>query len=224
MERKPIRLSGTSYAVLSLIGYLGEATPYDLKQAMTVSIENFWPVPHTTFYAEPTRLAAAGYLDERQEQHGRRRKLYRLTDAGRAALDAWLAHPTAAPPEIRDEAILKVFAGADPEPLLRERRQWHVEKLAWLQQHGAANELGLAGLPGPTRSWLGGIGYHQSAIRSIDDVVELHASGRLDELVAQLGQLAATLGGQPGGGEDGDTDADADDGAAPTAPAPDGSA
>jgi DNA-binding PadR family transcriptional regulator len=200
MERKPVRLSGTSYAVLSLIGYLGEATPYDLKQAMTVSIENFWPVPHTTFYAEPTRLAAAGFLEERQEQHGRRRKLYTLTAAGRAALDAWLGEPKAAPPEIRDEAILKVFAGADPEPLLRERREWHVGKLAWLQQHGVANEFGLAGLPGPTRSWLGGVGYHESAIKAIDDVVELHASGRLDELVAQLGQLAATLsGGEPSG-------------------------
>ena len=71
MEGNPIRLSGTSYAVLSLIGFLGEATPYDLKRTMALSIENFWPVPHTTFYAEPARLAAAGYLEERQEQQVR---------------------------------------------------------------------------------------------------------------------------------------------------------
>ena len=83
MERKSVRLSGTSFAVLTLLDHLGEATPYDLKQAIEQTISNFWPVPHTTFYAEPARLAAAGYLSETQEQHGRRRKLYRLTEAGR---------------------------------------------------------------------------------------------------------------------------------------------
>jgi hypothetical protein len=53
MTRKSIRLGGTSYAVLTLLELLGPSTPYDLKQALERSIENFWPVPHTSFYAEP---------------------------------------------------------------------------------------------------------------------------------------------------------------------------
>ena len=58
MESKPAyRLTSTSYAVLSLLELLGEATSYDLKQALVRSIENFWRVPHTTFYEEPARLA-----------------------------------------------------------------------------------------------------------------------------------------------------------------------
>src|ERR1700739_970612 len=81
-----VKLSGTSYAVLSLLELIGPATPYDLKQALEKSIENFWPVPHTTFYAQPARLAAAGLLTDRQEDGGRRRKLYALTAAGRDAL------------------------------------------------------------------------------------------------------------------------------------------
>lgn len=186
MERKPIRLSGTSYAVLALIGYLGEATPYDLKQAMADSVENFWPVPHTTSYAEPARLTEAGYLSERQEPHGRRRKLYALTDAGRAALDAWIAEPTAAPPEVRDEMVLKIFAGADPEPLMRRRREWHDEKLAWLLEHGVANRFGLADYDGPIRSWLGGVGFHERTRRSLTETLELIDAGALDELVEQL--------------------------------------
>lgn len=132
MPRKSVRLSGTSYAVLTLVEHLGEATPYELKQAIEQTIANFWPVPHTTFYAESARLAAAGYLSEHQEQHGRRRKLYRLTDAGREALRAWVQTPTAAPPQIHDEAVLKLFAGADPVPLLHARRAWHEAKLAEL--------------------------------------------------------------------------------------------
>ena len=81
MKRKPIRLSQTSYAVLALFDHLGEATSYDLKQAIERSIENFWQVPHTTAYDEPARLAAGGYLTVRQEPGGRRRKRYALTDA-----------------------------------------------------------------------------------------------------------------------------------------------
>src|SRR5690349_24963097 len=104
------RLSGTSYAVLALIGLLGEASPYDLKQAIERSIENFWPVPHTTFYAEPARLAKGGYLSESQESGGRRRKLYALTERGREALHEWVSTPEAAAPQLRDEGVLKIFA------------------------------------------------------------------------------------------------------------------
>ena len=80
------RLTGTSYAVLTLIELLGPSTPYDLKQALERSIANFWPVPHTTFYAEPERLAAGGFLSVTQEEGGRRRKVYSLTAAGVGAL------------------------------------------------------------------------------------------------------------------------------------------
>lgn len=169
MDDKQIRLSGTSYAVLSLISHLGESTPYDLKQALEQSVENFWPVPHTTFYAEPARLAAAGYLSERQEQHGRRRKLYALTERGRAALDAWTNAPDAAPPQIRDEALLKVFAGAAPEPLLRARRVWHVRKLTELESYRGHERWQTSDADsGPERTLAAGIGYHQTTIAAID--------------------------------------------------------
>jgi DNA-binding PadR family transcriptional regulator len=130
-----VRLSGTSFAVLGLIGYMQPCTPYDLKQFIEQSIANFWPVPHTTFYVEPARLARAGYLTERQERTGRRRKLYSLTDAGRAALEEWVHTPTAAPPELRDELELKVFLGADPGPMVEQRVEWHRQKLAELEDY-----------------------------------------------------------------------------------------
>ena len=79
----------TSYALLALLDQLGEATSYDIKQALDKSIENFWPVPHTTAYEEPARLAEGGYLSVEQEYGGRRRKSYSLTDEGRRALREW---------------------------------------------------------------------------------------------------------------------------------------
>lgn len=132
MPNEPTRLSGTSYAVLGLIAAWGPCTPYDLKKAIESTVENFWPVPHTTFYVEPARLEEAGLLSVDQEEHGRRRKLYAITRAGRQALAEWVQEPTAAPPQLRDEMVLKVFLGADPAPLAEERVAWHREKLTEL--------------------------------------------------------------------------------------------
>ena len=165
-----IRLTGTSFAVLSLLQVLGSSTPYDLKQALEKSIENFWPVPHTTFYAEPARLARGGYLSVRQEQGGRRRKLYALTAAGREALEQWVEAPSLAPPQLRDEGILKVFAGADPLPLLRRRREWHSAKLAelegYLQAVGEEERV-----RGVRQSLLVGTSYHRLLLDAIDRVL-----------------------------------------------------
>lgn len=176
MKRKPIRLTQTSYAVLALFQHLGEATSYDLKQALEISIENFWQVPHTTAYDEPARLASGGYLTVRQEAGGRRRKLYALTELGRKALRAWTAEPTAAPPQLRDEVMLKVFAGADPDPLLPARRRWHEAKLAELE--GLLAMVHEADGPeGPERTLVAGVTYHRKMIEMLD-VLEAVAEER----------------------------------------------
>jgi DNA-binding PadR family transcriptional regulator len=177
MESKPYRLTSTSYAVLALLEVLGEATSYDLKQALVQSIENFWRVPHTTFYEEPARLARAGYLSARQEATGRRRRLYTLTDRGQAALRDWADDPSAAPEQIRDEALLKMFAGADPQAVLSGRAEYHRRKLAEFEGYMANLH---AGHEGPREDrWRGaeatliiGIRYHRFMIALIDDFLE----------------------------------------------------
>lgn len=125
-----IRLSPTSYVVLGLLDWLGPSSPYRLKKALEVSVADFHPVPHTSFYAEPARLAEAGYLDESQEEGGRRRKRYSLTDRGREALSEWLADPVAEPTQVRSPPMLKVFFGADPGPLAESELARHRELLA----------------------------------------------------------------------------------------------
>jgi DNA-binding PadR family transcriptional regulator len=174
MKRKPIRLTQTSYAVLALFRHLGEATSYDLKQAIEVSIENFWQVPHTTAYDEPARLASGGYLTVRQEPGGRRRKLYALTDLGREALDAWTADSAAAAPQLRDEMMLKVFAGADPWPLMPARRAWHEGKLRELEALLALVREG-GRQEGPERTLIAGTAYHRKMIEVLDELEALGA-------------------------------------------------
>lgn len=104
-------LTPTSYLVLGLVGHLGRCTSYEMKAVVAGSIGYFWTFPHSQLYAEPARLVTLGLLDEDQETGGRRRRTFRLTDSGRAALRRWLSEPTALPTEIRDLAVLKLFFG-----------------------------------------------------------------------------------------------------------------
>jgi PadR family transcriptional regulator, regulatory protein AphA len=125
-----LRLSAVSYVVLGFVQWAGEATPYRLKQLVAGSVGNFWTLQHAQLYTEPERLAKAGYLTEKRERGGRRRKLYTVTDKGRRALEKWRVEPTDAVPELRAPALLKLFFGADPAALAPLQIEAHRRKLA----------------------------------------------------------------------------------------------
>lgn len=129
-----IRLTPTSYIVLGLLEAAGEATPYDLKQMVAASLGNFWNLQHAQLYTEPERLTAAGYLSERREEGGRRRRHYKVTEKGRAAMRGWLGESTKQLTELRDLALLKVFFGADPAALASDQTEAHAAKLAEYEQ------------------------------------------------------------------------------------------
>jgi DNA-binding PadR family transcriptional regulator len=101
-------LSPFSYVVLTLVGR-GGATAPELV-AMMDRGRLYWTAPRSQWYAEPKRLAAAGLLDAEQEP-GRTgpRVRYRLTDAGRAAVAAWVREPVGLP-QIKNEAVARVLA------------------------------------------------------------------------------------------------------------------
>jgi PadR family transcriptional regulator, regulatory protein AphA len=137
-----IELTTTSYIVLGLLSFGGEATPYDLKQMVSATIGHFWSLPHSQLYAEPTRLAHAGYVTEQQEPNGRRRKLYTLTEPGREAFNDWLETLTPELYVLRDLALLKLFFGADVQALAEVQAETHRKRLA---EYEALHEQILAG-------------------------------------------------------------------------------
>ncbi len=141
-----IDLTHTSHIVLGLLSAAGEATPYDLKQMASATVGYFWSLPHSQLYAEPARLARAGYATERREQGGRRRKLYALTDRGREALESWLGIFTPEPYMLRDLALLKLFFGADVRELAKVQLETHRQMLAEFEAlHEQAAEHGQIG-------------------------------------------------------------------------------
>jgi DNA-binding PadR family transcriptional regulator len=130
-------LSPTAYVVLGLIARHGPMTPYELKARVEDSVGLYWPIPHAQLYRDPARLAERGLLEERAEEHGRRRRVFHLTDAGRDVLARWLADPNTAPPETRNPSLLKLtFADLGPPDqvaaLARTQAAQHSE---WLEAY-----------------------------------------------------------------------------------------
>jgi DNA-binding PadR family transcriptional regulator len=159
----PIRLTTTSYLVLGFIERGEELTPYDLEQLLERSVGNFWSVPHSQVYAEPSRLSMAGYLRERQEAGGRRRKRYRLTEIGAEALARWRDEPTDDLPELRDLSLLKLFFGGDVAPLAQAQLKAHRQKLD-LYEELLSSDTG----DGPRGAWISleaGLGHEREWLR-----------------------------------------------------------
>jgi DNA-binding PadR family transcriptional regulator len=66
------------------------------------------------------------------------RKVYALTDAGRAELRAWADKPDTGPVSLRDEFFLKIavrsLTGESPRELINKQRAEHLSALAELQR------------------------------------------------------------------------------------------
>ena len=155
--------------MLGLLELSGQATPYDLKRVAQLTTSNFWSIPHTQLYTECARLARAGLLDERQEQTGRRRRTYQLTDRGSELLAQWRDQPTAELYELRDASTLKLFFGGDPAALAASQLEAHRRQLEIYERLQA----GLADAPLGQRLALEcGIGHEREFIRFWSSVSE----------------------------------------------------
>ncbi|GAB1511664.1 PadR family transcriptional regulator [Actinophytocola sp. KF-1] len=103
-----------------LLGLLAEgpASGYDLARRFEELPGAIWPAKHPQIYGELIRLAGDGYIAAEAEGP-RRRKEYRITDAGRAELHRWLVT------EPVDHSVRL-------EPLLRSLFYWQMspEELA----------------------------------------------------------------------------------------------
>jgi PadR family transcriptional regulator, regulatory protein AphA len=131
-------LKSWSYVVLALIGR-GGAGPHELVDMMRRGGQLFYAAAPSQVYAESKRLAELG-LVEAAKVPGRTREktLYRLTEAGEAALREWLVAPTPYP-RIQNEAHVRLLQGAlvddaDLAASLLAQREAVVELAARLQE------------------------------------------------------------------------------------------
>ncbi|HEX7034712.1 MAG TPA: PadR family transcriptional regulator [Pseudomonadales bacterium] len=115
-------------AILGFL-HLEPTTGYTLRQRFEGSVASFWSVTQSQIYRELHALEREGLVVVRSEPGDGRpnRKVYRLSKAGQAALQAWLREPLE-PLQLRHPLLLKLVFAADVEPerldaLLAEYRQ-----------------------------------------------------------------------------------------------------
>ncbi len=147
-----MKLSAPSYLILGMLR-LGVRSGYGIKKAADVSTKHFWPMSLAKVYPELSSLEDAGLVARHEDPQGERaRHSYELTEAGEEALLAWLRSPRDAPPQVRDERLLRLFF-ADALPLddqlalVRRLRESDEAASAWIGEEivplaGAAEEAG----------------------------------------------------------------------------------
>jgi PadR family transcriptional regulator, regulatory protein AphA len=105
----PVDLSATGRVVLGLIPF-GKRTGYDIKTFVDKTTRYFWAASYGQIYPELKHLEKQGLVRGRPEPSGGRpRTVYELSQAGEAALEAWLSSDEAPLYELRDEGMLKLF-------------------------------------------------------------------------------------------------------------------
>jgi DNA-binding PadR family transcriptional regulator len=99
----------TGRVILGMLAY-GRNTGYEIKQYLDKTTRHFWAVSYGQIYPELKRLEDEGLVVGRSDPAGARaRTVFEITDAGREALENWLADPGEGIWELRCEAMLKLF-------------------------------------------------------------------------------------------------------------------
>src|SRR5258707_2473690 len=133
-------LMSLSHAIL---GFLNERslTGYDLKvNCFDTSVVYFWPADQAQIYRTLDKLTEQGFIESTTEYQEDRpnRKVYSITEMGRAELRAWLATPQPLPTH-REPFLIQLFFGEQlPDKtlirLLEEQLALHRAQLASYQQ------------------------------------------------------------------------------------------
>jgi DNA-binding PadR family transcriptional regulator len=100
-----------SHAILSALTER-PCSGYDLAKQFDGSVGFFWHASHQQIYRELTKLEQQNLVTaETVLQEGRPdKKLYCVTEAGKAMLREWIAQPSNCPPT-KDDLLVKLFVG-----------------------------------------------------------------------------------------------------------------
>lgn len=100
----------TAYALLGLLTFGDELTAYELKQRADVTLRFYWSSPAMSqVYSEVERLTEHGLITEvADDQRGTR---YRISPAGRRALQRWMTQEPPRFPRLKHPVALRLLVG-----------------------------------------------------------------------------------------------------------------
>jgi DNA-binding PadR family transcriptional regulator len=100
----------SSFAVLGLLSQ-SPASGYQLAQLVEGPISNFWPMSKSNVYGELVRLEELGLVEAADVSQVKlpNKRVFHLTAAGEAALDAWLQEPTFRKERRKNSLLVKML-------------------------------------------------------------------------------------------------------------------
>src|SRR5581483_9339914 len=123
-------LAATSWALLGILSYEHELSGYDIRKFIDWSMRFYYGSPaYSQIYSELKRLERLGLVTSRVENTGgmRNRRLYKITEAGLAAVTRWANDTPVDRPTLKHGALLRVTLGHLASPArLKELLQDHV--------------------------------------------------------------------------------------------------
>jgi DNA-binding PadR family transcriptional regulator len=132
--------------VLALLA-TSDSHGYDLRRNFDAHFGSVWaPVNDGQVYVTLTRLEKEGHISHHVVHQDDRpdRKVFTITDTGRAALTEWLKEqPT--PPTVRSETMMRILAAAvsgfaDHKVLIRDAKRAYRSALASLEELRAVED------------------------------------------------------------------------------------
>lgn len=133
------------YVLLGFLNYTPQ-TGYELKQAMDKSTSFFWHAKQSQVYTTLKSLEEDGLVQSCVEPQEDRpdRRVYTITEAGRADLQEWLARPQTEIDPRKETLLLKLFFSAhlNKETILtqlRLQRQLHHQQYRLYRDEIAAH-------------------------------------------------------------------------------------
>ncbi len=160
-------LTPTAYVILGMVSR-EPRSGYEIKALVDNTTRFFWAASYGQIYPELKRLSEAGLIEGADSPRGeRKRTVYAITAAGKAALEDWLRQPPETI-EMREEGLLKLFfsgllppeAGAETLQAMRAHRLQLAERLHAMEDEAQA-KLDESDDPYPLLVLQGGIEFNQ---------------------------------------------------------------
>jgi len=133
------------HGLLGLLNY-NPATGYELDKAFKSSLAYFWKAKASQIYRELDEMERAGWLSSKRVAQAEKpnKRVYSITEKGRAELGGWLLSPGKGVEEtgFKSAFLMRVFFAAEmgrerAVEMLRAFREGRREYAAWLgEAHG----------------------------------------------------------------------------------------
>lgn len=178
------------HAILGFLNY-HPYSGYDLKKIFDTSVQHFWPADQSQIYRTLNRLTTQGFAEmEKIPQDDRPdRKVYHITEAGRAELMQWLSGPPQMSPPRSAPLIQVFFFGqlSDEQILEKFEGVAAIMRAILSQYEGVPAQIGpfLEEIPSPREHffWLltleNGIRNMRSTLEWAESVIERIKTGQL---------------------------------------------